>query len=307
MYDNVDMILFKNDFPRADFLEIVPQFLSVVSNSGESQYGEYCNGFLDSLKVSVSDSRVKISGSSLCKYYLGDNFKTLTRGDTQRAIQSISDRLHLSFDRANITRIDFAQNFIMKYPESVYYPYLGESQYYRRLEQDNGIYYNNQKRQLLFYGKEHEQRFKGEPIPELYQNRNVLRYELRFKRRVGSQFKQPFVKAGDLYKPLFYKGLVNKWRNEYQAIQKVNLKLFNMKPTGSKKQFAEDLALCAVSDLGQARVLGMLKEWQTIGEINKKQAYDLRRFVKGLSSTNKDKENELISELNRKVNEVARA
>ena len=275
-----------------------------MSNTGESQYGGYCNGFLDSLKVSVSDSRVKISGSSLCKFYLGDNFKTMTRGDTEKAIQSISDRLHLPFGKANVTRIDFAQNLIMKYPESVYYPYLGESQYYRRLEQDNGLYYNNNKRQLLFYGKEHEQRVKREPIPELYKGQNVLRYELRFKKRIGSQLHQPAVTAGLLSDSLFYRGLKERWWDEYKAIQKVNIKLSNMKPTGSKKQFASDLALLAVLELGQAKVMGVIKEWRVKGEIDKKQAYELRNFVKGLSYNNPEEGNELIRELDQKVKEV---
>jgi hypothetical protein len=306
MYDNVDMSMYKNECPRTGFLELVPQFLTSVSNTGESHYGEYCNGFLDSLKVSVSDSRVKISGSSLCKYYLGDNFKTMTRGDTQRAIESISDRLHLPFDRANVTRIDFAQNLIMKYPESVYYPYLGESQYYRRLEQDNGIYYNNNKRQLLFYGKEHEQKAKREPIPELYKDQNVLRYELRYRQRIGKEFGQP-VTAGLLYNEAFYRGLVKRWRDEYQAIQKIKTDLSIMKPTGSKIQFAQDLAFCTISKLGQPKVLATIKEWRETGYISKKQAHDLRRFVTDMSKISNDESNELIEELNRKVNEVARA
>ena len=86
MYDNIDMTLSKDQSPDVDFLKNIPQFLTNVSNEGINQFGEYVTGHLDSLKVSISDNRVKVHDSSLCKYLLGDNFKTLTRGDTQRAM-----------------------------------------------------------------------------------------------------------------------------------------------------------------------------------------------------------------------------
>lgn len=307
MYDNIDMILTKDKSPGIDFLKTVPQYLTTVTSQGESQAGEYITGYCDNLKVTISDRKVKIFDFSLCKYWLGDNFKTLTKGDTKRAIEQISDTLSLPLSLAYITRIDFANNLIMQYPDKVYYPYLGEASYYKRLPQPNGLYYSNQLRQLVFYGKEYEQRVKRQPIPELYKNRNVLRYELRFKSRLRQQFKRPEITAGLLTDEAFYSSLVTRWLNEYLAIQKINSKLINMKPTGSKKELAENLALFTVLELGQAQVLDMVKEWQLSGEINKKQAYDLRTFIRELAKTPiNEKGNDLINELNKKVKEAAR-
>ena len=307
MYDNLDLILQKESCPNTDFLELAPQLLTSVSSQGVSQFGEYIIGNLDSLKVSISESRVKIYDSSLCKYYLGDNFKTLTRGDTKRAIEKISDCLQLPFNLADVTRIDFAQNFIMQHDEKVYYPYLGEAQYYNRLEQNNGLYYNNQKRQLLFYGKEYEQKLKRQPIPELYKDRNVLRYEMRFRKQLKEQFKLSELKAGILFDADFYSDMVKRWRNEYQTIQKINSKLISMKPTGNKKKFIENLALFTLLELGQPQILNKVKEWQETGQINKQQAYELRSGLKELAKTPIDElGNDLINELDRKVKEAAR-
>ncbi len=307
MYDNLDMALTKEQIPGKGFLNTIPQYLTSVSNEGNNQFGEYVTGYLDNLKVSISDNRVKVSDSSLCKYLLGDNFKTLTRGDTKRAIDKISDNLHLPFHLSNITRIDFANNLIMQFPEEIYYPYLGEAQYYKRLPQPNGLYYNNQLRQLVFYGKEYEQKVKRQPIPELYKNRNVLRYEIRFKKQLRQQFKKPEITAGLLTDKAFYNVLVNRWKGEYLAIQKINSKLINMKPTGSKKELSENLALYTILELGQPQVLSKVKEWQISGDISKKQAYDLRTFIKQLAKTPTDeKGNDLINELNKKVKEAAR-
>ena len=260
MYDNLELTITKEQSPGTDFLQTIPQHLSIVSNHGENQFGKYVTGYLDSLKVSISDSRVKIYDCSLCKYYLGDNFKTLTRGDTKLAIDKISDSLHLPFHLANVTRIDFANNLIMQYDEKIYYPYLGEALYYSRLEQNNGLYYNNQLRQLVFYGKEHEQRIKRQPIPELYKGRNVLRYEMRFKKQLRKQLNRTEITAGLLYDEVFYGDLVARWKNEYLAIQKINSKLNSMKPTGSKKKLIEDLALYTILGLGQPQILNTIKE-----------------------------------------------
>lgn len=307
MYDNLELTVKKEQSHGTDFLLTIPQYLTTVSNHGVNQFGEYFTGYLESLKVSISENRVKISDSSLCKYYLGDNFKTLTKGDTKRAIEKISESLHLPFQLANVTRIDFAKNLIMQFDEKIYYPYLGEAQYYNRLEQNNGLYYNNQLRQLLFYGKEYEQKIKRQPIPELYKNRNVLRFELRFKKKLRQQLNKPEITANLLYDEAFYSSLVTRWKNEYLAIQKINSKLISMKATGSTKELAENLALYTILELGQPQVLNRVKEWQVSGDITKKQAYDLRTFIKHLSKTPIDeKGNDLINELNRKVKEAAR-
>ena len=80
-----------------------------------------------------------------------------------------------------------------------------------------------------------------------------------------------------------------------------------MKPTGSKKEFSENLALYTILELGQPQILNKIKEWQNIGQISKKQAYDLRAFIKQLSKTPLDeKGNDLINELNQKVKDAAR-
>jgi len=80
-----------------------------------------------------------------------------------------------------------------------------------------------------------------------------------------------------------------------------------MKPTGSKKELAENLALYSIIELGQSQILSKVKEWQLSGDISKKQAYDLRTFIKDLTKTPVDeKGNDIINELSKKVKEAAR-
>jgi len=307
MYDNIDISMFKNQCPGIDLLKDIPQFLTNVSNHGVNQFGEYITGYLDNLKVNISENRIKIADSSLCKYYLGDNFKTLSRGDTKQAIDKISDNLHLPLYHATLTRIDFATNLLMKYDEKLYYPYLGQAQYYNRLEQNNGLYYNNLLRQLVFYGKEYEQKIKRQPIPELYKNRNVLRFELRFRKRLRQQFNRHELTAKLLYDEVFYRDLVTRWKNEYLAIKKIKSKIISMQPTGSTKELIENMALFQLLEIGQPQVLSIIKEWQSQRLITKKQANDHRHKIKELSQiSNFDKENDLVLELNQKIKDAAR-
>lgn len=307
MYDNLDFDLIKTAAPGIDFLNEIPQYLTKVTSNGNTQFGEYFTGYLDSLKVKVTENRVTVSDSSICKYFLKTNFKTLSKGDTKRAIEKISDSLHLPFSLANVTRIDLAQNLIMQHETGLYYPSLGEAQYYSRLPQPNGLYYTNKLRQLLFYGKVKEQKDKGQPIPELYQNRNVLRFEMRFKSRLREQFNRHEITAGLLYDEAFYRDLIKRWEKEYFNIQKINSKFMSMKPTGSKKEFIENLALFSIIEAGQSEILNTIKQWQETGEINKKQAFDLRGYIKEIAQRPiNETGNDLINELNRKVKEAAR-
>ncbi len=307
MYDNLDFDLSKTTAPGIDFLTEIPQHLTKVTSNGVTDFGEYYNGYLDNLKVKVTENRVTVKDSSICKYYLGDNFKTLSKGDYKRAIEKISDSLHLPFNLANVTRIDLAQNFIMQHEAGLYYPSLGELQYYKRLEQNNGLYYSNELRQLVFYGKVKEQKDKSQPIPELYQFRNVLRFEMRFRSRLRQQLNKPEITSGLLYDEVFYRDLVKRWKNEYFNIQKINSKYMSMKPTGSKKEFIENLALFSIIEAGQPHVLNTIKQWQETGEINKKQAFDLRSYIKEIAQRPIDEAgNDLINELKLKVKEAAR-
>ena len=125
MYDNTDLNLKKESAPGIDFLETIPNYLTKITNKGNTNFGYYLNGYLDTLKVKVTENRVTVHDSSICKYYLGDNFKTLSKGDYKRAIEKISDNLHLPFHLADVTRIDLAQNLIMQHEESLYYSLFG--------------------------------------------------------------------------------------------------------------------------------------------------------------------------------------
>jgi hypothetical protein len=130
MYDTVNLWL---PVERAgiDLLAQIPQYLSGITEHCKEDGQLYISGILGSnYKVNISPQGISFKGS-LAKYFLPDNFHTLTRSDSERAIEKMADEIHLPMKQAKVTRIDFAQNFIVKYPPEAYYNYLGDCQHYR--------------------------------------------------------------------------------------------------------------------------------------------------------------------------------
>ena len=133
MYDTVNFRLKQYEAGGIDFLAETPCYFDVTGThnfNGET----VLSGNLNGLKITVRRSGVNVKGGSLCKWYLGDNFQSMGRGDVKKAIEKLSDTLHLPIERASVTRLDIAQNFIVKHPTSVYYNHLGILAYAKRLE-----------------------------------------------------------------------------------------------------------------------------------------------------------------------------
>ena len=143
MFDSVNFKLTRSDYDRADFLSEVPCYITDVSEH-HFQNGVVFTGSLGNLKVSCNEYQIKVKDGSLCKWYLGDNLQTMGRKDTERAVEKLSDLLHLPMDKAQVTRIDVSQNFIMKHPPSVYLNHLGVLKGATRLEEPNTLYYRKQ-------------------------------------------------------------------------------------------------------------------------------------------------------------------
>lgn len=301
MYDTLEMFLKQEEVKGKKLLDTIPPLLENISTH-QFNNGYSISGYYGSLKVSISKSGLKIKESSLCKYWLKNNFETLCRGDVEEAINSISDGLKVPLDNANVTRVDVAHNLRVTYEENIYYPYLGDAQYYQRRPNPNGLYYDTSRKTMLFYGKVIEQKQKGNPVPELYQKGYWLRYELRLKSRVLQTLKIPEFRASLLYDHSFYERLCQMWKKEYLKINKLRIQLKKMRPTGSTKKLIEQAATMMFLQGGYDNAMALIKEWQAKGEITKKQASDHRKKIRQLfKEPQKQDGNDLIKELDKKV------
>jgi hypothetical protein len=313
MYDSIDFKLRSTDVSDIDFLSETPCYFDV---SGEHYFnGEtVITGKLDNFTITVNRGGVNIKDGSLCKYHLGDNFKTLGRSDAKKAIEQLSDTLHLPIDKAQVTRLDIAQNFIVKQPVQVYYNHFGELRNGKRSPVTaNGeietLYYYQRLGLLIFYNKLKEQQIKKQPIPELYQNRNVLRYEQRYKGRLSKSFNVERVTGSLLYDEVFYTKVINLWRDSYFNIKKINDVTLNFEAMKGKTDLYNMGVLALVQmQGGELNFIGQINEAQITGTLTKKQAFDMRQAVTAACKT-KDgitAPNEAILELDKKVMEAVK-
>jgi hypothetical protein len=275
----------------------------------KKQDGEvYISGTLGTnIRACISSNGISLKGS-LPKYYLPNNFHTLTRSDSARAIEKMSDELFLPMNRANVKRIDFAQNFLMDYEPEAYYPYLGECQYYNRFPQARSVYYSNGLRQKVFYNKVAEGKAKGLILPQVWTGKHVLRYEIRFTSRLCKQFNLSEITAKTLSDEKFYINLFERWHNEYESIQKIKNINFNLSDMNTPKDFHRQLEMFAIKTLGQEKIMQEIESMRAMNVFEQPEYYSrLKKEVRVLCNTPElTTSSDLVAELDKKIRDSKR-
>lgn len=313
MLDTVNFKLTATEVGGVDFLSEIPPRLNPEALAFHDYGGNrVVTGKLENLSVSVSDYQVKIKDGSLCKYMLGDNYRAMGRQDIQRAIERLSDTLHLPIDRAIITRLDVGLTIPVRYPISNYLNHLGLIKNAKRVQTEmESLYYtrHRQAERLCFYDKNREQRQKGGTVPDLYRGQQVLRYEQRYLKQLPRLLKVPEVTGATLYDEAFYISLLKRWRDSYREIDKLNNLTLNFNAMKTKKEFQTMATLALVEQMGgELQMIAHINEAQKRRELTNKQAYDLRQLVKK-ACKNSDGLTELsdeIAELSKKINNAIR-
>lgn len=220
MIDSIILWLKADEITGMNVMEELPQKLSNISTTIDKNTNNIIiKGYLSSLFVLISENGVYISGS-LSKYYYGNNMYTLSFTEIKQAFKMIENQLNIPIEKAKVQRLDIAENFIVDYPAENYWQCLGDMTYYNRQEMNNGVYYNGSNKTLSFYDKGYERKVKKKGVPECYIGKNVLRYELRFMKRLGKQFDRQFLYVSDLILESFFAELLDKYKMQYEKIHK---------------------------------------------------------------------------------------
>lgn len=307
MYDTIHLWL-PTEKAGTMNLEGITAALSDATEHSRANGAYYVSGSLkNGSKVSISESGVSFKGS-LAKYFLQDNFQTLTRSDSQRAIEMLSDELHLPMSDANVNRIDFADSILMQFTPETYYPYLGESKHFKKLMQPNSVYWQNGNRTKLFYNKIAEAKAKRLEVPKLWQGQNVLRFEARWQKRLTNQFNVPEIKAETLHEEKFYMMVFDKWRTEYESIRKRHNANFNPEKMNSPKDFWKQLQLIAIDAIGHDEVINRIEQMRQMKAFDKPEYYSrLKKEVRELCTQPKHHDkSELVDELDKKMKNAMR-
>lgn len=275
-----------------------------VSETINARQEHSFSGHLENFKITISEAGIFFHGS-LPKLLHGNNFEPFTLHDTKCAIEKFSDMLHVPFKEAILNRIDLGYNIETQYKPEVYYPSLGNKARFVRVSlTENSLYYKTQQRQLLFYDKTQEAKCKKTAIPEMYTDKNILRYEMQLLKAVSKQLKESNITANMLCNEAFYRKATTLWANEYFSIEKVN-RTINLdyskiqKPSDVKEALlasflTTDIIDTTIQTLKARNIFDDPKYYSRVKQT-------LTQSQKKASSTEK---NELITELNKKVNTV---
>jgi hypothetical protein len=299
----VDTVKLWQPFEMCNKGSVVNSIVNMLDNATQhtKQDGtKYISGYTLGMKAIVLPIGLSLTGS-LCKSYMNNNFQTLTRQCTQRAIEQLSDIIHISLNGAKVSRVDIGQNIIVNEAPEKYYYFLGNSKHFERLEQPHSITYQQGLRTKLFYNKVEEAKSKKLLLPVMFENRHVLRYELRFMSRLPKQFNKAIVIAQDLYNEAFYIDMLQRWIGEYSIIHKNKL-LTPKTETMTSKQ-ATDYFLAILIELqGQNNALEVASHLKDRFPSPR----EFKRFKAKINSL-KDltQESDLIKELGTKINRVA--
>ncbi|MFN6357639.1 MAG: phage/plasmid replication protein [Bacteroidota bacterium] len=304
MYDSVNLWLPADQAGCNDISKVI-QNLSGITEHTKADGHVYVSGFLKNYRVIISEQGISFKGS-LAKYLLTNNFNTLTRAESARALEMMADELCLPIRSASVTRIDFAENFLVDHKPEAYYNFLGECKYYNRQPLAKSLYYSNGLRQIVFYNKLAEGKAKGQRLPDKWYGQNVLRYEMRFKSRLPKQFNKTEINAGSLTDEKFYATIFDRWLAEYEAINKLHSINFNLSDMNSPKDFKKQLELFAIKMIGQERIMQDIENLRHQRAFDKPEYYSrLKKEIKELCKTpDMTATSDLVAELDKKIKAI---
>ncbi|MDO4334635.1 MAG: hypothetical protein Q4C37_02220 [Bacteroidales bacterium] len=306
MFDNIHLRLERFAVGEEVFSSIASR-LSNCKEVIDRETGEARSyGSLGGLKVTVYESSLYIVGS-LAKFYNGSNIYTLNRKDTERAVQKLSEALGADISTAKVSYLEFGDAFLMENPVEEYLKRLGSLPRLHRNPQQGSLYYQyqgEQRKSLVFYDKKLEMKKRKDPLPDGFQNYNILRFELRFKNRLPKQIGwYETVTASTLYDRQFYKRMQSLYRENYFAISKRKM----MKPTALKEVCNPKDAFSCLTGLLLSRadtetVADFMSQLAMANVLDRQQLYRFRQMVERAKAKGKHlEEDTLIMELDNQI------
>jgi len=297
MYDTLGMFL-ENSNLRDGLLS------NPIESYNQSTGVIILKGNCENLRVNKNCDKVSVIGS-LPKFLLGSNLQQLTRKDTELAIEKASDLLQLQLKQSKIYRLDIGANFTLNEPLSNYYTCLGNLSTFKKSLRANrqSLLYTTTQKALEFYDKSREMKRSKQNIPDLYNDKNILRYELHLTRKINNSLKIPKLRAHNLYEESVYIKGINFWKDHYFSIQRVTRLKFNPEAIImiNAKALKNQLALIGLQKIGEEHLLEMIEASKSQIK-HRNQISRMKDVVKELSKEPELTEpNESIKELDSKV------
>ena len=290
----------------------VSKFLDRAKDQIDHETGEVCTfGSLEGLKVSIYTSGISITGS-LSKYLHSNNIYPLDRHSTAQAVEKLSDSLHISFNEAKVTGLEFGTQFVMKHQVSDYLSRLGDMPKLLRYHFDVGsLYYKpkgkQQSKVFAFYDKKADAVAKDMILPLGFEEANLLKYEMRINRRLPQQLGVPEVTASTLSERAFYKSMIKRYQENYFAISKLNqIKTDVMDEIKTVSDAFDVFVARLITQSNQTQIAGFLEELKDAKVFDDRNSYfRLKKKIQSIASkADITVSDELIKELDDEIKNI---
>lgn len=290
----------------------VSKFLDRAKDQIDHETGEVCTfGSLEGLKVSIYTSGISITGS-LSKYLHSNNIYPLDRHSTAQAVEKLSDSLHISFNEAKVTGLEFGTQFVMKHQVSDYLSRLGDMPKLLRHHFDVGsLYYKpkgkQQSKVFAFYDKKADAVAKDMILPLGFEEANLLKYEMRINRRLPQQLGVPEVTASTLSEKTFYHSMVKRYQENYFAISKLKqIKTDVMDEIKTVSDAFDVFVARLITQSNQTQIAGFLEELKDAKVFDDRNSYfRLKKKIQSIASkADITVSDELIKELDDEIKNI---
>lgn len=287
-----------------------PHLLTLLSDAKEQtdlETGEIkAYGSLQGMRVGIYPTAIRIEGSLPKFLYDGGNLIPLNRHTTEEAIKKLSDALQINLEDAGVSSLEFGANFLMRHKPSEYLKRMGELPRRQRYTFNvDTLYYRHRGKEqpdtFCMYDKISDAKAKGMPIPQGFEDKNLLRVELRLNGSLAKQMGVPEVAASTLYDRQFYAKIRNRFINTYFSISKLNkLNTHFMESIKTPKDAVDGfLGLMLAKAGGMQEIDAYLEELKAnqvfADRINYKRTKDA--LLKAASKAKLSSKDELVAEL----------
>ena len=240
MYDKakfwIDRAMVGDGYPAiANYLDEATYIERVGSDEG-AIYGNF-----HGLKVSLYPNGISVVGSLPKFLHNGSNIVPIDRHGTKEVVEMISDGLHIPMDEAKVTGLEVGANLLLKHEPCKYLDRFGDTPYKTRIQvAASTINYRStgkhRANEIAAYDKIQDANAKSMPIPVGFEGSNVLRFEIKYLRRVSKQFGRE-VTASTLCTPEFLREAGTRWHDAYFSISKNQINPINMEIKTPKDAF----------------------------------------------------------------------
>lgn len=258
-------------------------------------------GKLRNYSVEISNNKITLFGS-LCKFYHGDNLKSLTLEETKVALKLLAMESGLPILSGNIMRIDIGVNLSVTQPLKNYLNLFEETPKWIKNLQPAGVTYNKGNQAFCIYDKKKELFRNSLDVHHLIRDDNILRAECRFKKGLRHIFKyEKPIKVIHLLSSSFRNAIALKFIKQYLSLNtKLNWKFSDVNDVSDIKNLIYYLG---IESLGGRKIfmekindIRKLKKW----EYNK--TATVRQWVdRVLKNTSAIHQVDLSEEINKKI------